>query len=1011
MGLAAADENPTRSRCNGSVDRLPPNFNSFPEWQELVAFAPWYLYLAAPQLGLSPVLHQCSSSLRRSEILRCRSAMSSLSPEKKSNTVDEENEVSLPEDQMPLGLDLRPDRGRPTLMVGGPLSPALYREGDNTTHAHPQSSPTRRLIHSTRDKKKPQSGRLLACTCRSSSPSLASRSSLPIPPFFLLCLATHVCSPPTHLQRAASRTRPGLISCSRHSALAAPSPLPLPNRISPLHPQMRFLRTGSLNPKSSSRQLDITPSSATVARASPPTSSSENEPDLAEGDIMVDDDACSALVEKIRDPVRREFARILTNGQVERANGMILQGLKPRIHNKLKKFGHKWVQELPSVIWSLRTTPSRATRFSPYFLVFGAEAILPTDLEYGSPRLRAYQEQRNCQAREDSLDQVDEARDQSLRRQQARRIRHRDLCKGDLVLRLRHDNRGRHKLSPPWEGPYIVAEVLKPGTYKLADENGQILTNAWNIQQLRLFAYASRLRQHLTSLRPSHSRTNDPSNALPSRHKHRTNAWITPAAKVVPAAAVHARKEGALKVAGKHSRRRVSSSIGLVHRRHCLFVVEVVGDDVPSGELREVCLVVGRNHSKGFLHARSEVAPKRSNAACEGAPGLQTGPAISLQAAEAACTSSSSSRWHGLLRLGLGLKRLLQCCTNKSQPKSNKTKGSELEPNQLTLDLSLSSLEGPLRLLGPLLHLSRLPLRRGPSSLLLLEPTPLLLDRQLRRATRSPLVLQPVIATIFEQHATIPLANRAVRARTELAVRPWRVASAITALARSQGETMTPSPSLALHSLARPSSAAPRALPLLLPPRDAQTEPELFEKFSSTPAPKPPTFPKQLPLLRREFEISPKSQIPAPSLSFLEHAISFPKHCWCSRTSSPSANDPELAGVEAAAAAPPPPRRRHDSDLPRPRNRPQTSRGEPRIISPHFPVPSSPWFARRNSGEVPGTKVHLRKSTNGYLPPRIDEYPLEARNLDAYKELLRQENEGGNPEEMQRPSSPHHYRP
>jgi hypothetical protein len=30
------------------------------------------------------------------------------------------------------------------------------------------------------------------------------------------------------------------------------------------------------------------------------------------------------------------------------------------------------------------------------------------------------------------------------------------------VLRLRQDNRGRHKLSPPWEGPYVVVEVLKP---------------------------------------------------------------------------------------------------------------------------------------------------------------------------------------------------------------------------------------------------------------------------------------------------------------------------------------------------------------------------------------------------------------------------------------------------------------------------------------------------------------------------------------------------------------------
>ena len=40
-------------------------------------------------------------------------------------------------------------------------------------------------------------------------------------------------------------------------------------------------------------------------------------------------------------------------------------------------------------------TPSRATNFTPFFLVYGTEAILPTDLEYGSPRLKAYQEQQN----------------------------------------------------------------------------------------------------------------------------------------------------------------------------------------------------------------------------------------------------------------------------------------------------------------------------------------------------------------------------------------------------------------------------------------------------------------------------------------------------------------------------------------------------------------------------------------------------------------------------------------
>jgi hypothetical protein len=76
---------------------------------------------------------------------------------------------------------------------------------------------------------------------------------------------------------------------------------------------------------------------------------------------------------------------------------------------------------------------------------------------------------------------------QALRRYQARKIRRRDFNKGDLVLRLHQDNRGRQKLSPPWEGPYVFIKVLNPGTYKLANEDGEELTNAWNIQQLRCF--------------------------------------------------------------------------------------------------------------------------------------------------------------------------------------------------------------------------------------------------------------------------------------------------------------------------------------------------------------------------------------------------------------------------------------------------------------------------------------------------------------------------------------------
>jgi hypothetical protein len=112
---------------------------------------------------------------------------------------------------------------------------------------------------------------------------------------------------------------------------------------------------------------------------------------------------------------------------------MILQGLKPRIFDRLNESGRNWLKELPAVVWSLRTTPSRATRFTPVFLVYGAEVVLPTDLEYGSPRVRGYDKGANQRAHEDSLDQLDEARtvalmhstrhQQALRCYQARKIR------------------------------------------------------------------------------------------------------------------------------------------------------------------------------------------------------------------------------------------------------------------------------------------------------------------------------------------------------------------------------------------------------------------------------------------------------------------------------------------------------------------------------------------------------------------------------------------------------------
>ena len=57
----------------------------------------------------------------------------------------------------------------------------------------------------------------------------------------------------------------------------------------------------------------------------------------------------------------------------------------------------------------------------------------------------------------------------------------------DLVLRLIQSNKNCHKLSPPWEGPYIIMEVLRPGAYKLKTIDSVVIINTWNIEQLHRF--------------------------------------------------------------------------------------------------------------------------------------------------------------------------------------------------------------------------------------------------------------------------------------------------------------------------------------------------------------------------------------------------------------------------------------------------------------------------------------------------------------------------------------------
>jgi len=72
--------------------------------------------------------------------------------------------------------------------------------------------------------------------------------------------------------------------------------------------------------------------------------------------------------------------------------------LKKRLYEKDQKHSDKWLKELPAMVWGLRTQPSCNIGVSPYFLVFGSEAVLLTDVTFRAPRIENYDEENNVQA-------------------------------------------------------------------------------------------------------------------------------------------------------------------------------------------------------------------------------------------------------------------------------------------------------------------------------------------------------------------------------------------------------------------------------------------------------------------------------------------------------------------------------------------------------------------------------------------------------------------------------------
>jgi hypothetical protein len=76
--------------------------------------------------------------------------------------------------------------------------------------------------------------------------------------------------------------------------------------------------------------------------------------------------------------------------------------------------GRNWHKELCSVLWALRTNVNRATRDTPFNLVYGADAVLPPEIYLESARVAHFSTEDQTEARKLDSNLLEERRNTTL---------------------------------------------------------------------------------------------------------------------------------------------------------------------------------------------------------------------------------------------------------------------------------------------------------------------------------------------------------------------------------------------------------------------------------------------------------------------------------------------------------------------------------------------------------------------------------------------------------------------
>jgi hypothetical protein len=188
------------------------------------------------------------------------------------------------------------------------------------------------------------------------------------------------------------------------------------------------------------------------------------------------------------------------NGQAEASNKVLIKIIKKRIKDNQRR----WHEKLSEALWAHKISRHRATKVTPFELVYGHEAVLPVEIGLQSLRVTGHGSLSAIEYLELMMDKIDDVHENQFKALEEiekekikiakaynKRVVEKSFQVGYLlwktILPLGTRSGKFGKWSPSWEGQFRVFRVVPGNAYFMEDLEGHALPKALNGKYLKCY--------------------------------------------------------------------------------------------------------------------------------------------------------------------------------------------------------------------------------------------------------------------------------------------------------------------------------------------------------------------------------------------------------------------------------------------------------------------------------------------------------------------------------------------